>query len=592
MNTIHRAAAQNRCLTCLKVFKNQSHLRRHERSHTNEPSHQCTSCSRTFLRHDALRRHLKTCLTVEQCDALHASKRGRKPRACQNCQSKKIQCDRNRPCKRCASSQVDCSYAFVDDGDLESSHVPITFLRNYTDPLLGSVSDAFVLSAAHAEPFDELGESFTSYMYDDYMEDLFSGVFSDFYPNESVEPIDSIRAPISFLSSPLIEKRKETILSLLANQYNSAHDTFRFPRGHFPVELARAVFTGNNIAKCVTAFFTICHLYAPFVHRPSFDIEKVSLPLLIAITLLGSVCAAPQDDVLSARYFFELGEEYVFRLLHQVGTVSDQSNDESIEIVQAAVLMHALQMDPNDDGVRLRIRAQRFPAIVAALRRLDLFGTVRKAYTRLADWDIFIADEVKIRLAARVFMIDCMSTMFFKSPPQITVAEVSGDLPSADALFEASSSAEFSQVVDSFEPFELRTRSLKNLVSLFLGDEWTGPEAPSLAVIGSEHLISLLFAFHSLVFVSRTGLLIPSTFSSLLRATNRWKEVWHPVSSRELSTGGRLVGFAKYGLELWWLTQKILELAPFEDTQSRYMIRRPTDSLKELHDFIQQYAKK
>jgi hypothetical protein len=90
--------------------------------------------------------------------------------------------------------------------------------------------------------------------------------------------------------------------------------------------------------------------------------------------------------------------------------------------------------------------------------------------------------------------------------------------------------------------------------------------------------------------MSRTGMLVRSTFQVLLRATNRWKEVWHLVSSREVSSGGHLVGFAKYGLELWWLTQKILKLAQLNDAQSRYMISRPTDSLEELHDFIQLYA--
>jgi len=237
-------------------------------------------------------------------------------------------------------------------------------------------------------------------MYDDYMEDLFSGVFSDIYANENVEPVGSTREPISFRSSPLLEKRTEAIVSVLANQYNSAPDAVGFPRGEFPVGVARAVFTGTNIAKCVTSFFTVSHLYAPFVHRPSLDMEKVSLPLLLAITLLGSVFAAPQDAALSARYFFELGEEYIFRLLQQVRTVGDKSDDECIQIVQAAVLMHALQMDPNNDSVRLRIRARRFPAIVAAARRLDLFGTVRKAHAPgPADWDRFIADEVKIRYA-------------------------------------------------------------------------------------------------------------------------------------------------------------------------------------------------
>lgn len=90
--------------------------------------------------------------------------------------------------------------------------------------------------------------------------------------------------------------------------------------------------------------------------------------------------------------------------------------------------------------------------------------------------------------------------------------------------------------------------------------------------------------------MSRTGLLISSTFSTLSRATTRWKEVWHHVAAREVESGGRFVGFAKYGLELWWLTAKILELAQREDKESRYMMCRPTDSLEELHDFIQRYA--
>jgi hypothetical protein len=54
----------------------------------------------------------------------------------------------------------------------------------------------------------------------------------------------------------------------------------------------------------------------------------------------------------------------------------------------------------------------------------------------------------------------------------------------------------------------------------------------------------------------------------------------------------RPIGFAKYGLELWWLAQRILELSQHGDARSEYMKCRPTDSLKELHDFIQQYAER
>jgi hypothetical protein len=288
---------------------------------------------------------------------------------------------------------------FLEETTPKPSDIPITFLRNYTDPTLQSVSDAYLLSAAHAEPPEEPDLSFNksvSYIHDDYMDDLFSGVFSDIYANQDTGPVDPTSPPVYFPLSPPTA-RIEQLLSLLATQYASNPNAFTVPVGHFPTNLARAVFTGNNIAQFVTAFFTYFHPHTPFIHRPSFNIETVTMPLLLAISLLGSVFAAPQDDALSARYFFELGEEYAFGLLHHASTADSYTNDERIQILQAAVLMHALQMDSNNAGIRLRIRTHRFPAIVAALRRLDMFGTVRTAQSRPADWSQFVADEVKIR---------------------------------------------------------------------------------------------------------------------------------------------------------------------------------------------------
>jgi hypothetical protein len=49
------------------------------------------------------------------------------------------------------------------------------------------------------------------------------------------------------------------------------------------------------------------------------------------------------------------------------------------------------------------------------------------------------------------------------------------------------------------------------------------------------------------------------------------------------------VGFAKYALELWWLAQKIIQIAQTGDVQSPYMTSTPTDSLQELHDFIREH---
>jgi hypothetical protein len=81
----------------------------------------------------------------------------------------------------------------------------------------------------------------------------------------------------------------------------------------------------------------------------------------------------------------------------------------------------------------------------------------------------------------------------FKTPPQITTAEMCGDLPSSDALFEASTVEALSQVASSSDFFNSRSRSLKDLITLFLDADWSGPECPSLAFVGTEQLMMLIF---------------------------------------------------------------------------------------------------
>jgi hypothetical protein len=514
-----------------------------------------------------------------------------------------------------------------DAKSLISHHVPVRFLLNYTNPVLESVSDAFAISDAHAESTLESHERFstpTNYMHDDYLGDLFSGVFSPSQIDGHLQRSYEIPNAISLPSASFPQHRSEELVLLLEKQYNVTPDLFIFKVTQFPTDLARSVLTSGNIVEFVSAFFTTFHPHTPFLHRPSFDIDTVSSPLLLATAFLGSVFSIPKDDALSSRCFFDLTEEYVFTLLREIITHRNRLSKESIEIVQAAVLVHALQVNSNQEGVRHRIRVHRFPEIVAAMRCLGLFGSVCTPQSGLGDWQHFIEDQVKIRyelsecrhweqisnmkrLAARVFITDCMSTLFFKSPPHVTTAEMSGNLPSTDALFEASTAAEFSRLVSSATHLQTPIRSLKDFITLFSGDDWTGCEASEFVSIGLEHLIMLMFgmlpydfnnsicsltniAFHSIIFVSRTSLLIPSTHKVLSRAIARWEELWHHLYSRDVSSKSSLIGFTKYGLELWWLAQKILEVAQSGDTRSSYMTSVPTDSLKELHEFIQQHA--
>jgi hypothetical protein len=274
------------------------------------------------------------------------------------------------------------------------------FLLNYTDPVLESVSDAFAISDAHAESTLESHGRFstpTNYMHDDYLGDLFSGIFSTPETSGYLQHNYEVTSAISLPQVSCLQHRSEELVLLLEDQYNLTPDLFLLKVTQFPMSLARSVLSRDNIVEFVSAFFTTFHPHTPFLHRPSFDIDTVSSPLLLATSLLGSVFSAPKDDALSSRYFFDLTEEYVFTLLRGIITHRNCPSKESIQIVQAAVLMHALQVNSNQEGVRHRIRVHRFPEIVAAVRCLGLFGSVCTPQSGLGDWQNFINDQVRIR---------------------------------------------------------------------------------------------------------------------------------------------------------------------------------------------------
>lgn len=83
---------------------------------------------------------------------------------------------------------------------------------------------------------------------------------------------------------------------------------------------------------------------------------------------------------------------------------------------------------------------------------------------------------------------------------------------------------------------------------------------------------------------------MPPASCVLLRALSRWKELWDDLHTTDEAGKKKAIGFTKHGAELWWVTCKVLELARSGGTNSRYLIGVPTDSLRELHEFIKQYA--
>jgi hypothetical protein len=278
----------------------------------------------------------------------------------------------------------------------------MTFMLNYTDPFLESVSDAFALSEAHAEPPEELQGSScrpASFLCDDYIADLFPGIYLDLYMDQDKGVGDPTPTTNPLPPSPTMQHRIEALLPLLLAQYELSPSEFPLLTERFPMELATVVFTSDHISEYVSAFFNFFHPHTPFLHRPSFNMEHVSLHLLLAVLLVGSIFCAPQDHALSARCFFGLGEKYVFGLLRELVTHNRCSSDDSVTTVQAAILIHALHVNSNHEGVRHRFRVNCFPEIVASMRCLGLFGFTRTQTLEIASWEQYINDEVRIRYA-------------------------------------------------------------------------------------------------------------------------------------------------------------------------------------------------
>lgn len=291
----------------------------------------------------------------------------------------------------------------VDRNNLGVRLIPVSFLLNYTDPSLESTSDAFITAGAHAKAVLEQSVYLTenceaaSYMFEGDLEGLFSGIFSDGFIDRGVGFNCSRSTALSPPQTLALRIRLEELISQLASQCEMSFKPYALPTAGFPMDLAKTVFTTENLTDYVSAYFSYVHPHFPFIHRPTFDIQTASLTLLLAVFLSGSAHSVPQDDALSARHFFNLAEEYIFRLLRTIVASSDQFSDDSVQTVQAALLIQSLQISFNNTSIRHRIRIHRRPDLVASIRSLGLTGIMHTTCLGSMNWEQFITKEIKVR---------------------------------------------------------------------------------------------------------------------------------------------------------------------------------------------------
>ncbi|PSN61613.1 hypothetical protein BS50DRAFT_578170 [Corynespora cassiicola Philippines] len=395
--------------------------------------------------------------------------------------------------------------------------------------------------------------------------------------------------------TPSLEARMREIVHILSAVPTSKWGCLRGAHNRLSVELAHTVFTVAHLRHFVSGYFHHYYDHLPIIHKPTFDIHTISLRLLLAMFLLGSLSFAPSDASCSTQRFFDVAEAYIFEhpIFDQVISDPDQGNasDDAIETLQAALMLLIVQLSNCDRVVRRRILLQKLPCFISAVRTLGLFGYKHRSIasnTHESKWQHFIHEEVRMRLAAHTFMTDSYTAVFFNRPPQVDVSEMLGDRPYREDIFEVKTALDFERLAFP-EISEPQSYSLSGLSSfLFSGSV---PDTLHLVEkhITAADLLMMVCAIQSVAMVSKANYLMPEAATMVVRASDRWKILWDRVKKEEESRCISQRGFVKHAAEFWWLVKMVAEVAQSGEPVCRYLEPLPSDSMEDLHDFIKKY---
>ena len=264
-----------------------------------------------------------------------------------------------------------------------------TFFLNLTNPSAANMLESFtdddpIETSRYCIAADkhnlEIGDDGFLLYFNGFMFDLQVGTDHEHVPAVSESTLSDPMASMfgSETSMTLHTKTDMTITDLHA-LHQSLLTNDKSYGGCFDEDTVKDVLAPKCIMIFAATYFRLTHHHVPLVHRRSFGSEETAPALLLAVTLVGAVRSAPHDDALCVRSLSRLLEEYIFlRLAYLMSHGASDSKLEMTEIeetLQAAILVHNVQFMANDVATRRRLRTQRLPALVSAVRQLGLFTT-------------------------------------------------------------------------------------------------------------------------------------------------------------------------------------------------------------------------
>ncbi|KAH7125077.1 hypothetical protein B0J13DRAFT_484439 [Dactylonectria estremocensis] len=575
-------------------------MRRHEATHSGS-QHPCQFCGKSFARSDVARRHARSCATRGH-EPLQKARRGRKPHACNHCFAQKLACGPQRPCLRCLLHGLPCTGVGVEVESSSTSTSSSTASpdRNHIDhtSLLLQITDP---GLQYATVFLAAKEPSCNRMMRHHLQQ---------YVPHSSQALETPALDIPFwgFDDPLrdlfLDESRYQDLALFPNQHPTSNLEFRlnqlttdlreFCITHSPSSQAlgfsvtsyAAILSAENFLNLVDMFFLRWDSQW-LLHWPTFDLEKASLPLLLAIALSGTAFSRAEDgvetDPVSSKAFYQTAEAYIFDRLDAFCSPADGTepmlHDDIIEVCQAALLVEVIQKSVNDTGIRRRMFAKRHPTLVAALRSLGILGIKHRDCT-MPSWVLFIREELLIRLSIWTFLTDALPTLVFNQPPSMIISEMIGDLPCDEKLWNAATETDFNKEWRETTTTQHRL-SIQQLVANLFDDNWELGLRGNRSSLSVDHLFIMIWALQPIIFNLRTTVPMQSSLSSVLRALQRWRSAWDdtPQSHR--------VGLVSHSPELARLNKMILEAGLRNDAKfSTYLSGLALEDTMHIHELI------
>lgn len=294
---------------------------------------------------------------------------------------------------------LSCNFGRIEDIDSTETPSQVPFLLRYSTTSTDTTAAPFVDdSMSHDPPENIAGQDGRWTTPEPFVPCIVHDHLSFWSPDAMGAEAGQIEVPIPRSDTLALDERMNEIVDQLVKTH-----VFMASRGPdqpplFDIAMAKSVFTAHNASEILLAYFHYCHGYMPFIHRPTFVVDQVSLPLLLALIMAGSFFSPPKDHALSARNFLRTAEELIFSqesLRNYVEIPASSLTLHDIQALQAALAIIMVQGEMNDCSTRRRIRLKRFPVVVGAVRA---WGLTRIRHPDAGQqWVDYAAEEVRIR---------------------------------------------------------------------------------------------------------------------------------------------------------------------------------------------------